>query len=130
MEKFKKILYAILFTTFITMIGSSFFFNITFFQWLFGISFLAMAIDSVVVSSVELSEDNIPNPFTRDDIYLDWHPLSITCCLKEKRRFFSPFFFIIFQLKLSYNHSQLLIRRVSYTLEHYWLHIPVSSTHN
>ena len=71
MEKFKKILYAILFTTFITMIGSSIFFNITFFQWLFGISFLAMAIDSVVVSSVELSEDNVPNPFTRDDIYLD-----------------------------------------------------------
>ena len=53
------------------MIGSSFFFNITFFQWLFGISFLAMAIDSVVVSSVELSGDNVPNPFTRDDIYLD-----------------------------------------------------------
>ena len=66
-----KVLYAILFTTFVTMIGSSFFSNITFFQWLFGISFLAMAIDSVVVSSVELSEDNIPNPFTRDDIYLD-----------------------------------------------------------
>ena len=71
MEKFKKILYAILFTTFVTMIGSSLFFNITFFQWLFGISFLAMAIDSVVVSSVELSEGNAPNPFTRDDIYLD-----------------------------------------------------------
>ena len=71
MEKFMKILYAILFTTFVTMIGSSFFFNITFFQWLFGISFLAMAIDSVVVSSVELSEDNVLNPFTRDDIYLD-----------------------------------------------------------
>lgn len=53
------------------MIGSSFFFNIPFFQWLFGISFLAMAIDSVVVSSVELSEGNVPNPFTRDDIYLD-----------------------------------------------------------
>ena len=66
-----KVLYAILFTTFITMIGSSLFFNITFFQWLFGISFLAMAIDSVVVSSVELSEDSVPNPFTRDDIYLD-----------------------------------------------------------
>ena len=66
-----KVLYAILFTTFIAMIGSSFFLNITFFQWLFGISFLAMAIDSVVVSSVELSEDNVPNPFTRDDIYLD-----------------------------------------------------------
>ena len=71
MEKFMKVLYAILFTIFITMIGSSFFFNITFFQWLFGISFLAMAIDSVVVSSVELSEDNVPNLFTRDDIYLD-----------------------------------------------------------
>lgn len=66
-----KLLYAILFTTFVTMISSSFFFNITFFQWLFGISFLVMAIDSVVVSSVELSEDNVPNPFTRDDIYLD-----------------------------------------------------------
>ena len=71
MEKFMKVLYTILFTTFVTMIGSSFFFNITFFQWLFGISFLAMAIDSVVVSSVELSEGNVPNPFTRDDIYLD-----------------------------------------------------------
>ena len=71
MEKFKKVLYAILFTTFVTMISSSFFFNITFFQWLFGISFLTMAIDSVVVSSVELSEGNVPNPFTRDDIYLD-----------------------------------------------------------
>ena len=71
MEKFMKVLYAILFTTFVTTIGSSFFFNIAFFQWLFGISFLAMAIDSVVVSSVELSEDNVPNPFTRDDIYLD-----------------------------------------------------------
>ena len=66
-----KVLYAILFTTFIKMIGYSFFFNITLFQWLFGISFLAMAIDSVVVSSVELSDDNVPNPFTRDDIYLD-----------------------------------------------------------
>ena len=71
MEKSMKLLYTILFTAFITMIGSSFFFNITFFQWLFGISFLAMAIDSVVVSSVELSKDNVPNPFTRDDIYLD-----------------------------------------------------------
>ena len=30
-----------------------------------------MAIDSVIVSSVELSEGNVPNPFTRDDIYLD-----------------------------------------------------------
>ena len=66
-----KALYAILFTTFVTMVGSSFFFNITFFQWLFGISFLVMAIDSVIVSSVELSEDNVTNPFTRDDIYLD-----------------------------------------------------------
>ena len=71
MEKFMKVLYIILFTTFVTMIGSSFFFNITLFQWLFGISFLAMAIDSVIVSSIELSEDNVPNPFTRDDIYLD-----------------------------------------------------------
>ena len=71
MEKFKKILYAILFTTFVTMIGSSFFFNITFFQWLFGTSFLAMAIDSVVVSSIELSKGNMPNPFTEDDFYLD-----------------------------------------------------------
>lgn len=66
-----KVLYVILFITFITMIGSSFFLNVAFFQWLFGISFLAMAIDSVVVSSVELSEDNVPNPFTRDDVYLD-----------------------------------------------------------
>ena len=66
-----KVLYTILFTAFVTMIGSSFFFNIAFFQWLFGISFLAIAIDSVVVSSIELSENNVPNPFTRDDIYLD-----------------------------------------------------------
>lgn len=66
-----KVFYAILLTAFVTMIGSSLFFNITFFQWLFGVSFLTMAIDSVVVSSIELSKGNIPNPFTKDDIYLD-----------------------------------------------------------
>ena len=71
MSIFKKIMYSILFSSFSVMILSSFFFEIKFFQWAFGISFLIMAVSSVAVTSVEFSNDGFLNPYDNDEYYID-----------------------------------------------------------
>lgn len=73
MNIFKKIMYSILFSSFAVMIFSSFFFGIEFFQWAFGISFLTMAVSSVVVASAEVSTGGFPNPYDNDEYYIDWN---------------------------------------------------------
>ena len=71
MSIFKKIMYSILFSSFAVMILSSFFFEIKFFQWAFGISFLIMAVSSVAITSVELSNDEFLNLYDNDEYYID-----------------------------------------------------------
>ena len=69
MKTFMKIMYGILFSSFAIVLLSSFFFEIAFFQWAFGLSFLTIAVSSVIISSVELCED--PNPYEREGYYID-----------------------------------------------------------
>lgn len=70
MKTFMKIMYGILFSSFAIVLLSSFFFEIAFFQWAFSLSFLTIAVSSVVISSVELCEE-IPNPYEKEEYYID-----------------------------------------------------------
>lgn len=70
MKTFMKIMYGILFSSFAVVLLSSFLFEIAFFQWAFGLSFLTIAVSSVIISSVELCEE-IPNPYEKEEHYID-----------------------------------------------------------
>lgn len=71
MKTFMKLMYSILFSSMVISILSSFFFSVEFFQWSFGISFLVLAISSVVISSIELGSDGFHNPYDNDEYYID-----------------------------------------------------------
>ena len=70
MKAFMKIMYGVLFSSFVVVLLSSLFFKIAFFQWAFGLSFLTIAASSVIISSVELCEE-IPNPYKKENYYVD-----------------------------------------------------------
>ena len=53
------------------MLISSFFFGISFFEWVFGLSFIIMFISSLALASVELAIDDLFNPYESDDYYID-----------------------------------------------------------
>ena len=71
MKTFMKVMYSILFTSFVTVFLSSFFVEMPFFQWTFGLSLLALAVSSVVVSSIELADEDIPDPYKQEEYYID-----------------------------------------------------------
>ena len=71
MKTFMKIMYGILFSSFAVVLLSSLFFKIAFFQWAFVLSFLTTAVSSVIISSIELSNEEIPNPYKKKNYYVD-----------------------------------------------------------
>ena len=71
MKTFMKIMYSILFASFAIVLLSSFFFGIPFFQWAFGLSLLTIAVSSVIISSIELSDEEIPDPYKKEEYYVD-----------------------------------------------------------
>ena len=66
-----KIMHSILFSSFALVFLSALFFNITFFQWMFGLSLLTAAISSVIVSSTELANEEIPDPYRKEEYPVD-----------------------------------------------------------
>lgn len=71
MKTFMKIMYGILFSSFAIVLLSSLFFKIAFFQWAFVLSFLTTAVSSVIISSIELLNEEIPNPYKKKNYYVD-----------------------------------------------------------
>ena len=71
MKTFMKIMYSILFASFAIVFLSSFLFEIPFFQWAFGLSLLTIAVSSVIISSIELSDEEIPDPYKKEEYYVD-----------------------------------------------------------
>ena len=71
MKTFMKVMYSILFTSFVLVFLSSFFVEMPFFQWTFGLSLLALAVSSVVISSIELADEDIPDPYKQEEYYID-----------------------------------------------------------
>ena len=71
MKTFKQILYYLLFISFISTFISSLFIDITFFNFVFGISVLIMILTPLVLSIVELGSEDIPNPYKDNKYYLD-----------------------------------------------------------
>ena len=71
MKTFMKVMYSILFTSFVMVFLSAFFVEIPFFQWIFGLSLLALAVSSVIISSIELADEEIPDPYKQEEYYID-----------------------------------------------------------
>ena len=71
MKIFERIMFLMLFASVSLMTLSSFFFDIVFFEWTFGISFAVMAVSSLILSSIELATDNLPNPYEPGEYYID-----------------------------------------------------------
>lgn len=71
MKTFMKVMYSILFTSFVMVFLSPFFVEIPFFQWTFGLSLLALAVSSVIISSIELADEDIPDPYRKEEYYID-----------------------------------------------------------
>ena len=66
-----KIIHSILFSSFALVFLSALFFNIAFFQWMFGLSLLIASISSVIVSSTELANEEIPDPYRKEEYPVD-----------------------------------------------------------
>ena len=62
-----KIMHSILFSSFALVLLSALFFNIAFFQWMFGLSLLTAAVSSVIVSSTEFVNEEIPDPYRKEE---------------------------------------------------------------
>ena len=71
MKIFEKIMFFVLFVSMFLMLISSFFFDISFFEWVFGLSFITMSISSLTLASVELAIGDLFNPYESDDYYID-----------------------------------------------------------
>lgn len=71
MKIFEKITFFVLFASMFLMLISSFFFDISFFEWVFGLSFITMSISSLTLASVELAIGDLFNPYESDDYYID-----------------------------------------------------------
>lgn len=66
-----KIMHSILFSSFALVLLSAFFFNLAFFQWMFGLSLLTASISSVIVASIELANEEIPDPYRKEEYLVD-----------------------------------------------------------
>lgn len=66
-----KIMHSILFSSFALVLLSVFFFNLAFFQWMFGLSLLTASISSVIVASIELANEEIPDPYRKEEYPVD-----------------------------------------------------------
>ena len=71
MKIFERIMFLMLFASVSLMTLSSFFFDITFFEWTFGLAFVVMAVSSLILSSIELATGNLPNPYESGEYYID-----------------------------------------------------------
>lgn len=71
MKIFEKITFFVLFVSMFLMLISSFFFDVSFFEWVFGLSFIIMSISSLALASVELAIGGLFNPYESDDYYID-----------------------------------------------------------
>lgn len=71
MKNFTKIMHSILFSSSALVFLSSLFFNLAFFQWMFGLSLLTTAVSSVIVSSTELANEEIPDPYSKEEYPVD-----------------------------------------------------------
>ena len=71
MKIFEKITFFVLFASMFLMLISSFFFDVSFFEWVFGLSFITMSVSSLVLASVELAIGDLFNPYESDDYYID-----------------------------------------------------------
>ena len=66
-----KIMHSILFSSFALVFLSALFFNIAFFQWMLGLSLLTASISSVIVSSIEFVNEEIPDPYRKEEYPVD-----------------------------------------------------------
>ena len=66
-----KIIHSILFSSFALVVLSALFFNIAFFQWMFGLSLLTAATSSVIVSATEPANEEIPDPYRKEEYPVD-----------------------------------------------------------
>ena len=66
-----KIIHSILFSSFALVFLSALFFDTAFFQWTFGLSLLTAAVSSVIVSSTELANEEIPDPYRKEEYPVD-----------------------------------------------------------
>ena len=66
-----KVTHNILFSSSALVFLSAFFFNIAFFQWMFGLSLLTAAVSSVIVSSTEFVNEEIPDPYRKEEYPVD-----------------------------------------------------------
>lgn len=66
-----KIMHSILFSSFALVLLSAFFFNLAFFQWMFGLSLLTASTSSVIVASIELANEEIPDPYRKEEYPVD-----------------------------------------------------------
>lgn len=71
MKNFMKLMHSILFSSSALVFLSSFFFDMVFFQWMFGLSLLTTAVSSVIVSSIELANEEIPDPYRKEEYPVD-----------------------------------------------------------
>lgn len=71
MKTFEKIIFFVLFVSMFLMLISSFFFGVSFFEWVFGLSFIIMSLSSLALASVELAIGDLFNPYESDDYYID-----------------------------------------------------------
>lgn len=66
-----KIIHSVLFSSFALVCLSAFFFNLAFFQWMFGLSLLTASISSVIIASIELANEEIPDPYKKEEYPVD-----------------------------------------------------------
>ena len=66
-----KTIHSILFSSFALVFLSALFFNTAFFQWMFGLSLLTAAVSSVIVSSTEFVNEEIPDPYRKEEYPVD-----------------------------------------------------------
>ena len=71
MKIFEKITFFVLFASMFLMLISSFFFGVSFFEWVFELSFITMSVSSLALASVELAIGDLFNPYESDDYYID-----------------------------------------------------------
>ena len=66
-----KIMHSILFSSFALVLLSAFFLTLAFFQWMFGLSLLTASVSSVIVASIELANEEIPDPYRKEEYPVD-----------------------------------------------------------
>ena len=71
MKTFEKLMCTLLVVSALLMVFSSFFFGVRIFEWIFGLSFVTLAISSLTFSAVEIASGDLINPYDSDEYYID-----------------------------------------------------------